>query len=104
MGYGLSTFPNFMTRRIKGIVRYDGTDFAGWQVQPNAWTIQAALEEKLTLIAGQAVRVIGSGRTDSGVYALGQVISFDWPSEVSLDRLRRSLCQMLGPAIGVERL
>jgi len=93
-----------MGQRIKGIVRYDGTDFAGWQVQPEVRTVQAALEEKLAIVAGQPVRIIGSGRTDAGVHALGQVISFDWPVDVPLDRLRRSLCQMLSPEIRVESL
>ncbi len=90
--------------RVKGIVRYDGTDFAGWQIQPAGRTVQGVLEEKLALIAGQPVRIIASGRTDAGVHALGQVISFDWSADVPLERVRRSLCQMLSPAVRVESL
>ncbi len=86
-------------------MRYDGTDFAGWQVQPGLRTVQGALEEKLTLIAGGApIRVIGAGRTDSGVHALGQVFCCDWPSEVPLDELRRRLSQMLVPEIRIESI
>jgi tRNA pseudouridine38-40 synthase len=93
-----------MSQRIKGIVRYDGTDYAGWQVQPGVPTIQGVMEEKLALIAGQPVRIMSAGRTDAGVHALGQVVSFDWTSDVPLDRLRRSLCQMLSPSIRIENL
>jgi tRNA pseudouridine38-40 synthase len=85
-------------------VRYDGTGFAGWQVQPGERTVQGAIEEKLGLIASTPVRVISAGRTDSGVHALGQVIAFDWPANVPLERVRRSLSQMLGPEVRVERL
>ena len=93
-----------MGQRVKGVVRYDGTGFAGWQVQPGARTVQAVIEEKLALIAGAPVRIAASGRTDSGVHALGQVISFDWAADVPLERVRRSLSQMLSPEVRVERL
>jgi tRNA pseudouridine38-40 synthase len=86
-------------------VRYDGTDFAGWQIQPGERTAQGEIESKLALIAGGTpVRIMSAGRTDAGVHALGQVISFDWPSDVPLERVRRSLSQMLGPAIRIESL
>lgn len=93
-----------MGQRIKGILRYDGTDFAGWQVQPGLRTVQGALEEKLALIAGQPIRIIASGRTDSGVHALGQVFSCDWPVDVPLDELRRRLSQMLVPEVRIESI
>ncbi len=91
-------------QRVKGIVRYDGTDFAGWQIQPGERTVQGAIEEKLATIAGAPIRVMSAGRTDAGVHALGQVISFDWPADVPLERARRSLSQMLAPEIRVDRL
>lgn len=59
------------------VVAYDGSDFAGWQVQPNDRTVQQVLEESLEALAGRFIRVQGSGRTDSGVHARGQVVSFD---------------------------
>ena len=90
---------------LKGIVRYDGGDFAGWQTQPRERTVQGVIEEALGLIARQPVRIHGAGRTDAGVHALAQVFSCEWPREdASLDRVRRSLSRMLGPAIRVEAL
>ena len=64
-----------MDRTFKLTVAYDGTHFAGWQVQPEKPTIQGVLERAFEQITQQSVRVIGSGRTDSGVHATGQVAS-----------------------------
>jgi tRNA pseudouridine38-40 synthase len=93
-----------MERNLKAAVRYDGTGFAGWQVQPNARTIQGEIERALSTIASQAIRIHGSGRTDAGVHALGQVCSFRWPGEHDPARLCRSLSKMLAPEIRVERI
>ncbi len=68
---------------IKLTIEYDGTAYAGWQRQPNQPTIQAALEDALFKITRQHIPVAASGRTDSGVHALGQVVSFE--SNKSLD-------------------
>ncbi len=61
---------------IKLTIEYDGTAYAGWQRQPNHPTIQAVLEEALSKVTQEHVSVVGAGRTDSGVHALGQVASF----------------------------
>ena len=61
---------------FKVILEYDGTHYAGWQCQPDQQTIQATLEETLATVAQERVSVIGAGRTDAGVHALGQVASF----------------------------
>jgi tRNA pseudouridine38-40 synthase len=63
--------------RYRATVAYDGTAYRGFQRQTHAPTVQAALEQALALISRQPVRVMGSGRTDAGVHATGQVIAFD---------------------------
>ncbi len=64
-------------RRIAAIVEYDGTDYAGWQAQAHAPTLQQAVEQALSFVAGHPVSTICAGRTDRGVHAIGQVIHFD---------------------------
>lgn len=64
-------------RRIKAIVEYDGRNYCGFQIQPNGITVQEVIETALTNLTGEVVKVVCSGRTDSGVHAVGQVIHFD---------------------------
>jgi tRNA pseudouridine38-40 synthase len=64
-------------RNLKITLRYDGTDFQGWQTQPNARTVQETLEKAVAAITGEArIRANASGRTDAGVHAYGQVVNF----------------------------
>jgi tRNA pseudouridine38-40 synthase len=70
---------------------YDGTDFAGWQRQPHKRTIQGELETALERITGQGTKCIASGRTDAGVHALGQVVSFASDSRLPPDVLTKAL-------------
>jgi tRNA pseudouridine38-40 synthase len=89
--------------KLKAVVRYDGTPFGGWQVQPDRRTVQGDIEAALSRIASRPIRVQGAGRTDAGVHALGQVCSFTWPADaMPHERLRRSLSAMLGPAVRIE--
>ena len=76
---------------LKLTLAYDGTDFCGWQVQPNLRTVQGVLQETLAKITGEDVCAIGSGRTDSGVHALRQVASLSIASELSPTVLKRAL-------------
>lgn len=77
--------------RVKAVVEYLGTGYAGWQIQPGQRTVQAALERAVEVACGGPVRVEGAGRTDAGVHALGQVAAFDIPDDCDLYRLRASL-------------
>lgn len=78
-------------RNIKIIVEYDGTDFYGWQVQPRKRTVQGELEKALTIIFGKKIRITGSGRTDTGVHAKGQVASFACPDKIPPEELKNAI-------------
>lgn len=75
----------------KIVLEYDGTEFCGWQIQPNGRTVQEELERALRQITGEVVRVAGGGRTDAGVHARGQVATFSLVKEFAPVELRRSL-------------
>lgn len=78
--------------RYKALISYDGHDFAGFQRQPRARSVQEEIEKTLTRInKGQPIVIHGAGRTDSGVHALGQVIHFDLPSARDEEKLRFAL-------------
>ncbi len=76
-------------------IEYDGTDYCGWQIQPNAATVQEEIEKALLALTGEKCSVTGSGRTDSGVHALGQVAHFDTNSAIPADRFASALNQYL---------
>jgi len=78
-------------RTFRLTLSYDGTAYAGWQVQANARTIQAELEAALRQVTGEQIRAVASGRTDAGVHALGQVVSFSSQTHLSADVLRKAL-------------
>jgi tRNA pseudouridine38-40 synthase len=88
-------------RRVRITLAYDGTDFHGWQVQPGLPTIQGTLEAIVSEIEGAAVHVYGSGRTDAGVHALGQVAAFNLRNPIPCDNLRRAMNRLLPMAIRV---
>ena len=78
-------------RWLKLTIAYDGTDFAGWQVQPQQRTVQAVLQAALEELTSQPTQAIASGRTDSGVHARGQVVSVSTQSTLSVEVIRRAL-------------
>jgi len=88
-------------RNVKLVLAYDGSDFAGWQRQVNARTVQAVLEEAITRVTGERVTVIGAGRTDAGVHACGQVANFHTTSQLSADDLQRALNALLPASVAV---
>jgi len=88
-------------RRIRIITEYDGTDYVGWQVQPNGVSIQALLEKALFELTGETIRVEGSGRTDSGVHARAQVAHFDTGARMAADKFAIAMNMHLPPDIRV---
>jgi tRNA pseudouridine38-40 synthase len=74
-------------RTFRGVVEYDGTDFSGWQVQPGRRTVEGVLEAALADLLGAAVPVLAAGRTDAGVHAAGQGISFRAATALAPERL-----------------
>ena len=82
-------------RRIRIFVAYDGTDYCGWQIQPNGITIEEVLNNKLKKLTGEDIHVIGASRTDSGVHALGNVAVFDTESRIPPERMAYALNQKL---------
>jgi tRNA pseudouridine38-40 synthase len=93
-----------VAHRYRALVSYDGTAYAGYQIQPDRPTIQAELEKALGQVTRQAVRVFASGRTDQGVHARGQVIHFDLAAPLDVERLRRGGNAVLPPDIRLERV
>ncbi len=77
--------------RYKLIVEYDGTPFAGWQQQADMLSVQQVIEDALLKMSGETVVIQAAGRTDSGVHALGQVVSFDLSREWDPFRIREAL-------------
>src|SRR6266849_6346223 len=88
-------------RNLKLILSYDGSDFAGWQVQPDAATVQGTLASAIGRVTGEKVLPQGSGRTDAGVHALGQVATFVTGSPIPAENLVNALNDILPSAIRV---
>jgi tRNA pseudouridine38-40 synthase len=82
-------------RTFKLIIEYDGSEFEGWQQQPNSRTVQGELEKALSTLTGSRIRTTGSGRTDAGVHALGQVVSFHTDRDLEADTIGRALNALL---------
>ena len=92
-------------RRFKATVEYDGTEFAGFQLQTGARTVQGELEAALSrLTGGDRQPVVGAGRTDAGVHATGQVIAFTYPGSLSETALTDALNGTLPPDVAIRDL
>ncbi len=102
--FGFSISKLLMSTRYKITIAYDGTDYAGWQVQPRKNTVQAEIERVLETLAGKKVRIHHSGRTDAGVHAKGQVAHFDLDEAVDPQRFQTSLNALLKPDVRVMKL
>jgi tRNA pseudouridine38-40 synthase len=89
-------------RRLKLLLAYSGTRYSGWQVQPQARTVQGTVESCLARITNAPVRLYAAGRTDAGVHALGQVAHFDTAATIVLPALLRGLNSLLPKDIVVR--
>jgi tRNA pseudouridine38-40 synthase len=88
-------------RNLKLVLAYDGSEFSGWQVQPDAVTIQGTMASAIGRVTGEKVLPQGSGRTDAGVHALAQVASFATESPIPAENLVKALNDILPPSIRV---
>src|SRR5438132_13344316 len=89
-------------RTIRATLQYDGTEYHGFQVQPGLPTVQEAVEAKLQRVLQEPIRIVGAGRTDAGVHAPGQVISFTTGARIPLEKLAVAL-NSLSPASAVVK-
>lgn len=90
-------------RNIKLTIEYDGKDFNGWQKQPNKLNIQGEIERAIYNITKEEVDLIGSGRTDAGVHAFGQIANFKTNSNISIEKMAIAINSQLKNSIVVKK-
>lgn len=90
-------------RRVRLFVAYDGTDYCGWQVQPNGITVEEVLNRELGRLTGEDIHIIGASRTDSGVHALMNVAVFDTDSSIPPERMAYALNQRMPEDIVITK-
>jgi len=91
-----------MKTNFKLLIEYDGTPFSGWQVQNNCITVQGELEKTLSIILNRKIRITGSGRTDAGVHAAGQVANFHADTGINCKDLKKGLNSMIKSPIVIK--
>jgi tRNA pseudouridine38-40 synthase len=89
-------------RNLRLLIAYDGTDFHGWQRQPNALTVQECVESAIERILSEKAHVYGSGRTDAGVHALNQVANFKTDCPIPCENLVKALNDVLPPTVRIK--
>lgn len=89
-------------KRVKLVIAYDGTNYCGWQKQPNGITIEEVINKKLCKLLGEEIEVIGASRTDSGVHALGNVAVFDTETKIPAEKISYALNQRLPSDIVIQ--
>lgn len=98
----LQRWRNLM-KRVKLIVAYDGTNYCGWQVQPNGITVQEVLNRALSDLLGEEIKTMGASRTDAGVHALGNVAVFDTSARMPADKISFALNTRLPEDIRIQK-
>ncbi len=89
-------------KKVKLIVAYDGTNYCGWQVQPNGVTVAEKINEALTALLGEEISVTGASRTDAGVHSLGNVCTFETTSRMPAEKISFALNTYLPDDIAVQ--
>ena len=89
-------------KRVKIVVAYDGTNYCGWQVQPNGLSVQEVLEKHLSDLLGEEIRITGASRTDAGVHALGNVAAFNTSARMAADRISFAMNTRLPADIRIQ--
>ena len=89
-------------KRVMLTVAYDGTNYHGWQIQPNVITIESVLNEKLSELFKEEIKVIGASRTDTGVHALGNIAVFDTNARMPAEKVSYALNQRLPDDIRIQ--
>ncbi len=92
-----------MGRNISLVVEYDGTNYHGWQCQPNGVTLQEVVQGKIEMILDHPIKIYAAGRTDAGVHAFGQVINFFTEKTIELVKLTRGLNSLLPADIRIKQ-
>jgi tRNA pseudouridine38-40 synthase len=90
--------------RLRLLVEYDGTDYAGWQIQKGQRTIQGEIEDALKIIVQKPVRITAAGRTDAGVHARGQIAHLDLEMPQDLKKLQNSLNGILSRDVRIKNI
>lgn len=85
-------------------ISYRGTAYHGWQIQPNAVTVQDTIQKAMSLVMGDKVEITGAGRTDTGVHARSMVAHFDWELPLDIARLPARLNSLLPPDIAINNI
>jgi tRNA pseudouridine38-40 synthase len=94
---------NLQMPNFKLTIEYDGTLYHGWQIQRNGRTVQGEIENVLSIITGKSVRITGSGRTDAGVHALGQVANFHCDTDMEPEVFQKAMNSLLDKDIVIRK-
>ena len=91
-----------MMKRVLIVIAYDGTNYHGWQIQPNAVTIEQIINESLTKLLNEDIEVIGASRTDAGVHAYGNIAVFDTNTNIPAEKISYALNRILPDDIVIQ--